>query len=117
MEQFFELTNIITSVGIGATIGLTERLAFMDPLLVKSVASILAVESRHDAFFRHIEGKVPNPAPFNTGISDIWAYNFALSLIVPGSCSAEVPLPILPILTVLNASYSGPANSTMNESL
>ncbi len=104
-------------MGIGATIGLAERLAVTDPLLVKSVSSILAVESRHDAFFRHIEGEVPNPAPFDTGISDIWAYNFALSFIVPGSCSVEVPLPILPKLTVSDASCSGPANSTMNESL
>lgn len=103
-------------MGIGATISLAERLIVTDPLLVKSILSILVVESRHDVFFQHIEGKVPNLAPFNTGISDIWAYNFALSFIVPGSCSVEVPLPILPILTVSNAS-SGPANSTMNESL
>lgn len=101
-------------MGIGATIGLAERLAVTDPLLVKSVSSILAVESRHDAFFRHIEGEVPNPAPFDTGISNIWAYNFALSFIVPGSCSVEVPLPILPTLTVPNASCSEPANSTAN---
>jgi len=104
-------------VGIGATIGLVERLAVTDPLLVKSVSSIIAVESRHDAFFRHIVGEVPNPAPFDTGISNIWAYNFALSFIVPGSCSIEVPLPIVPTLTVSNASCSGPTNSTMNESL
>jgi hypothetical protein len=104
-------------VGIGATIGLAERLAFTDPLLVKSVSSILAVESRHDAFFRHIEGEVPNPAPFDTGISNIWVYNLALSFIVPGSCSVEVPLPILPTLTVSNESCSGPANTTINKSL
>lgn len=117
IEQFFKLADIITLVGIGATISLAKRLAVIDPLLVKSVSLILAVKSRHNAFFRHIKGKVPNPAPFNTGISDIQAYNFALSFIVPGSCSIEVPLPILPKLTVLDISYSGPVNSTINESL
>jgi hypothetical protein len=43
---------------------------------------------------------MPNPAPFNTGISDIWAYNLALLFIVPGSCYVEIPLPILPVLNV-----------------
>jgi hypothetical protein len=33
-EEFFELANIITSVGIGATIGLSERLAITDLLLI-----------------------------------------------------------------------------------
>ncbi|KAH8799665.1 ferritin-like domain-containing protein [Xylogone sp. PMI_703] len=116
-EQFFELADIITSVGIGAAIGLAESLAVTDPELVKSVSSILTVESRHDAFFRHIVGEVPNPSPFDTGISDIWAYNLAHSFIVPGSCSIEVPLPILPTLTVSDASCSIPTNSTGNELL
>jgi hypothetical protein len=70
-KRFFELADVITSVGIGATIGLTERLAVTDPVLVRTVSSILTVESRHDAFFRSIRGEVPNPAPFDTGISDI----------------------------------------------
>lgn len=85
-------------MGIGATIGLAEHLAVTDPLLVKSVSSILVVESRQ--LFRHVERLVPNPAPFDTGVSDIWAYNLALSFIVPGSCRIEVPLLILPTLTV-----------------
>jgi hypothetical protein len=70
-QEFFELADIITSVGIGATIGLADRLAVTDPELINSVSSILTVESRHDAFFRHIDDKSPNPAPFDTGISDI----------------------------------------------
>jgi hypothetical protein len=70
-EEFFEIANIITSVGTGATIGLAKGLAVTDPLLIPSVSSILTAKARHDAFFRHLEGKVPNPTPFNTGISDI----------------------------------------------
>lgn len=112
IEEFFELAHIITSVGIGATIGLNERLAITDPLLVKSISSILTVESRHDAFFRHVRGVVPNPAPFDTGISDLWAYNLALSFIQPGSCSIEVSIPILPRLAASQLPGTPYANST-----
>jgi hypothetical protein len=69
-------------------------------MLAKLVASILTVESRHDAFFRHVLGEVPNPAPFDTGSNSIWAYNIALSFIVPESCPVEVPIPVLPKLNV-----------------
>lgn len=101
-------------MGISATIGLADRLAVTDPELINAVSSILTVESRHDAFFRHIEGKSPNPAPFDTGISDIWAYNLALSFVVPGSCLIEVPVPILPALNV--SEPSGPECSYMSTS-
>jgi hypothetical protein len=113
-REFFELADIITSVGIGATIGLADRLAVTDPELINVISSILTVESRHDAFFRHINGKVPNPAPFDTGISDIWAYNLALSFIVPGSCPIEVPVPILPALNVSDPSWSGSSYTSTN---
>lgn len=111
-KGFFELAHLITSVGIGATIRLTERLVATDTLLVKSVSSVLTVKSRHDAFFRHIQGEVPNPAPFDTGISGIWAYNLALSFIVPGSCPIKVPLPILSRLRVVEPAAAIYSNST-----
>ncbi|KAI9855635.1 MAG: hypothetical protein M1813_009681 [Trichoglossum hirsutum] len=116
-KGFFELANAITSVGIGATIGFAEHLAVTDPLLLRSISSILTVESRHDAFFRHIGGKVPNPSPFDTGINEIWAYNLALPFIVSGSCSIEVPLPILPTLSVSGPPSAAPANTTVGRSL
>ena len=71
IKQFFKLANIITLISIGATISLAKRLAFTNPLLVKSVALILVIKSRYNAFFQYIKGKVPNLAPFDTGISDI----------------------------------------------
>jgi hypothetical protein len=114
-EEFFDLAHTITSVGIGATIGLNERLAITDPLLVKSISSILTVESRHDAFFRHIRGAVPNPAPFDTGVSDIWAYNLAFSSIQPGSCSVELPIPIFPRLAIFQPPSTSHKNRTKNK--
>lgn len=115
-EEFFEVAHLIGSVGIGATIGLSQRLAVTDPVLVEYVSPILTVESRHDAFFRHIRGGVPNPAPFDTGIDSLWAYNTALSFIVPGSCPFVVPVPVLPRLTMATTTMtiSTSSNSTSN---
>ncbi|KAH8704538.1 ferritin-like domain-containing protein [Phaeosphaeriaceae sp. PMI808] len=111
-EDFFQLANLIGSAGIGVTIGLSERLALTDPMLARLVSSILTVESRHDAFFRYAQGEIPNLAPFDTGNNEIWAYNIALSFIVPGSCPVEVPVPVLPKLNVTQEEQAIAMNST-----
>lgn len=103
-------SDIITSIGIGAIIGLADRISSSDPLLIKSTSSIVTVESRHDAFFRQMDGEVPNPSPFDTGITGVWAYNLALPFVVPGSCPMEIPLPILPTLSATN-------NNSTNDTL
>ena len=92
-EEFFALANIITSVGIGAVINVASSLALTDPTLVPGPASILAIEARHDAFFRaaaHVS-PIPNPAPFDTRISAEWALNLAMPFIVEGSCKGGMP--------------------------
>lgn len=111
-EEFFALTNIITSVGIGAVINIVSGLALTDPKMVQGPASILAVEARHDAFFRqHSVSNIPNPAPFDTRISSIYALNLASPFIVEGSC--EMPsFPVIPTLkaevTCKTTGSSGP---------
>lgn len=107
LTEFLRYGELITSVGIGAVIGLADRLAASDPLLIKSVASIVTVESRHDAFFRQNRGFVPNPSPFDTGIGKTWAFNLALPFIKPGSCSIGIPLPVLPTLTTIVVPSNG----------
>jgi Ferritin-like domain len=111
-KELFGFANYISSVGISATIGLSQRLAVTDPSLVRLVSSILTIKSRHDASLRDIQDEVPNPAPFDTGIGDTWAYNTALSFVVPGSCPVEIPIPILPRLTVTQATVAPYANSS-----
>jgi hypothetical protein len=111
-DEFLALSDAITSVGISAIIGLADRISGTDALFITSVLSILTVESRHDAFFRHVDGKAPNPAPFDTGISSIWAYNLALPFVVPGSCPVEIPLPILPTLSVSSLPANTPCANT-----
>jgi len=115
-DAFFELADLIGSVGISATIGLSQRLALSDPSVASLVSSILTVESRHDAFFRDVQNREPNPAPFDTGISALWAYNIALSFIVPGSCPVEIPIPVLPGLSVAEATVAPYANNTNSTS-
>ena len=99
-QEFIEVAHLVTSVSIGATIGLIEHLAPTDPILVGFLSSALSVEARQDAFFRQLQGELPNPAPFDTGVRGVWAYNLALQFIEPGSCAVEVPAPILPTLEI-----------------
>ena len=99
-DEFFALANIITSVGIGAVINVASGLALTDPKLVQGPASILAIEARHDAFFRvHSVSDIPNPAPFDTRISSIYALNLASPFIVKGSCK----MPGFPVIPALKA--------------
>ncbi|KAF2260222.1 hypothetical protein CC78DRAFT_547702 [Lojkania enalia] len=99
-KEFFEVADLISSVGISATIGLSQHLTLLDPSVARLISSFLSVKSRYDSFFRDVQEREPNPSPFDTGISAIWAYNIALSFIIPGSCPVQIPLPVLPELTV-----------------
>ncbi|EXJ77873.1 hypothetical protein A1O3_09032 [Capronia epimyces CBS 606.96] len=115
-KSFLALGNIITTVGIGALIGLQRVLADTDPGLEPIVGSILPVESRHDAFFRMTAHEIPNPTTFETRISGAWAYNLALDFTVGGSCSNLPPsitsLPIFPDLGIVG--YGSPSFATPN---
>ena len=98
-DDFFALANIITSAGIGAVINLASTLALTDPTLVPGPASILAIEARHDAFFRAASvSEIPNPAPFDTRISAAYALNLASAFIVKDSCAAMPSFPVIPPL-------------------
>jgi hypothetical protein len=116
-KEFFQVAELIGSISIGATIGLSERVAFTDPVIVKLISSILSVESRQNAYFRFIQGKSPNPSSFDTMIDDIWAYHLAHSFIVPGSCPIEVAVPTLPRLDVVKATSAPYLNITNNTAL
>ncbi|KAF6234134.1 hypothetical protein HO173_007554 [Letharia columbiana] len=99
-DEFYALANIITSVGLGAVVDVVASLALTDPGTVQGPASILAIEARHDAFFRQRSvSDVPNPAPFDTRISAAYALNLAAPFIVKGSCAATPAFPVIPALT------------------
>lgn len=106
-KSFLALASIITNIGIGSLINLVGKLSMTDGQLEASIASIIPVEARHDAFFRLYNKEVPNPTTFETRISGIWAYNLALDFIVHGSCE-RVPrfvrsLPVFPDLQLVGS--------------
>lgn len=102
--EFFAVANLITSANFGSIIGFQTDLAQTNPSIIGPSSNILGVECRHDAFLRILNGEVPNPSPFETGIPTAWAYNIGLQFVVPGSCPVEVPLPTYPLL------YQDPAH-------
>ena len=104
-EEFLALANTITNVGIGAVNDVASTLAVTDPAVIQSVTSIITVESRHDAFFRGTAGEASNPAPFDTRLSGVFAFNLALPFIVPGSCGSMPQVPILPGLSVSGGTF------------
>ena len=114
--SFLALGNIITSVGIGALLALANGVSTTDPGLEATIASIIPVESRHDAFFRLTANEIPNPTTFETRISAVWAFNLALDFVIPNTC-ASLPqsltsLPIFPDLGIIG--YGGPSFATPN---
>jgi hypothetical protein len=115
-NSFFALGNIITTVGIGALVGLQSALSLSDPAIEATIGTILPVESRHDAFFRITANEIPNPTTFETPISGIWAYNLALDFVIGGSCSnlpqSITSLPVFPDLGIVG--YGAPSFATPN---
>jgi Ferritin-like domain len=106
-KSFLALASIITNVGIGNLINTVGKLSETDGQLDASIASIIPVEARHDAFFRLYNKEVPNPSTFETRISGIWAYNLALDFIQHGSCG-NLPqfirsLPVYPDLVLVGS--------------
>jgi hypothetical protein len=114
--SFLALSNIITSVGISALVALADGVSASDPALEATIASIIPVESRHDAFFRVNAGEVPNPTTFETKISPEWAFNLALDFIVANSCkNLPQSLTSLPVYSDLGiVGYGGPSFATPN---
>lgn len=100
-SEFLSLAQTITAVGIGAILDIAATLAEQAPLLLPSLTSLVTVEARHDAFFRSAAANlVPNPAPFDTRISAVWALNLAWPFVVPGSCPTPLEFPFFAPLNI-----------------
>ncbi len=77
LQEFLALANIVTSVGIRAVISLAETLKNTDPDPLLLANSIVPVDARHDSFSRVSNSQFSNLTPYNTGITQLWAYNLA----------------------------------------
>lgn len=58
-------------------------------MLLTAAGSILTTEARHDAYLRAGLAGSPFPAPFDTSLSALWAFNLAQSFVV--SCPMQLP--------------------------
>ena len=96
---------MITSVGIGAYLGGAQNLTD-DPTLLTAASSILTVEARHDSYLRAGVGGSPFPTAFDTALTGVYAYNLAQMFIV--SCPMQLPLTILPKLTLKSPAMPPP---------
>jgi hypothetical protein len=104
-KSFYEIAHTVLSANIGATIGIIQRLALTDPALTGIFSSILSVQARQDTFFRHRLHLQQIPSPLDTRSADLWAYNIALSYVVPGSCPFQLSLPSFPVLKMTDFTY------------
>jgi hypothetical protein len=116
-DEFLAVANLLTSANFGSVIGVQLQLSGSDLAIAAPTSSILAVETRHDAFLRILHGAIPNPSPFDTGLPIAWAYNIGLQLTVPGSCPVEVPLPTYPQLSIDPAGAPTFASETYPETI
>ena len=105
------MANIITCANFGSIIGIQEQ--YPGTVAAGAVSSsILAVETRHDAFLRILHDNAPNPAPFDTAIPAGWAYNIGLQYTVPGTCAVEIELPAYPQLSLTGMGQTSFSNDT-----
>ena len=97
--SFVDLANMITSVGIGADLG-GGALLTDDPQLLTAASSILTLEARHDSYLRAGVGGSPFPTAFDTSLPAVFAYNLAQPFIKECPKEAQLPIPMLPKLTL-----------------
>lgn len=89
--SFLTLSKMLEGVGVSAYLGAAQNIT--SPTYLTYAASILTVESRHDAYVRSQLALSPFPGPFDTPLDFNEVYTIAASVIV--SCpSTNVALPV-----------------------
>lgn len=81
---------------------LAESLGPEDTAAAVILSSMSSVAARQNALLRPFAVPNASVASFDTPMPDVWAYNIALTYVLPGSCAVEQRLPLLPTLLVEN---------------
>lgn len=94
------LMSTLKTVEVGVFMSLAESLpteATSAAILLSSMGSIAAAQN---AFLGVYASPSTRTAPFNTPLSATLAYNLAWKYVQPGSCNVELPVPLLPTLSI-----------------
>jgi hypothetical protein len=107
------LMNALKSIEIGLHVSMADSLFSTDASAAVMLSSIATVAARQDALLRAYANSSTSLASFDTPLSDVWAYNLALGFVRPGSCTVELPIPVLPTLSLNNntAGFAQPGTS------
>ncbi|KAH9216276.1 hypothetical protein DL95DRAFT_497616 [Leptodontidium sp. 2 PMI_412] len=96
VDEFLALGHLVTSIGIGGAIALVDTFARNEAKPVRNIAAILAVEARHDSFFRITNKQIPNVSAFNTPLTGKLVFNLFQPFVIQGSCKINLPIGIIP---------------------
>ncbi|KAH7061016.1 hypothetical protein BKA63DRAFT_196923 [Paraphoma chrysanthemicola] len=110
------LMGALKSVEGGVFMSLAESLASEDTAAAITLSSIAGVAASQNAVLRAQANLNISIASFETPLSETWAYNFALKYVRPGSCVVELPIPILPTLSI-NGEVSAYVRANSNVTL
>jgi len=103
----------LKSINLGVFMSMAESADGPVAILMSSIAS---VDAKHIALLADHTRSNASVQAFDTPATPAWAYNFALEYVRPGTCSVELPLPILPKLTI-DQKTSGHVRSGANVSV
>lgn len=95
-----EAMSVFKTVEGGVLMSLAESLGPADTPVAVMLSSMSSVASRQNAQLRSIAIPNASVSSFDTPLPDVWAYNIALTFVVPGTCAVEQRLPLLPTLSV-----------------
>jgi hypothetical protein len=113
MTELSFLMMTLKSINLGVFMSMAEAADGPVAILLSSIAS---VDAKHVALLGDYSHRNTSGQSFDTPATPAWAYNFALEYSRPGSCSVQLPLPILPKLTI-NKKTSGHVQPGTNVSV
>ncbi|KAF3031358.1 hypothetical protein E8E12_001086 [Didymella heteroderae] len=95
--------SVVKTVEGGALMWLAGTLSPEDSSVAVMLSSMSSVAARQNAQLRSFAIPNASVSSFDTPLPDAWAYNIALTFVVPGTCTVEQHLPLLPTLSVANS--------------
>ncbi|KAH8723285.1 hypothetical protein GQ44DRAFT_710396, partial [Phaeosphaeriaceae sp. PMI808] len=93
------LMGVMKSIEVGAFMSLAELLPSEDTAAAIVLSSVAA---RQNGMLRAYVSANASMASFETPLSGTWAYNLAHAYARLGSWAVDLPIPILPVLSVNN---------------